>query len=80
MRWCEAVDIPPLDNPTIKTTTAASPTSSPSPSPLATMSEAFRWGLSCGAASCMTGENSVFNRDEALELYKNHYHCDNNGV
>jgi sugar/nucleoside kinase (ribokinase family) len=27
--------------------------------------EAFRWGVACGAASCLTGANSVFAREDA---------------
>ena len=31
--------------------------------------QAFRWGLACGAASCMTGSNSVFDKVDADALY-----------
>lgn len=30
---------------------------------------AFRWGLACGAASCMTGSNSVFDRADVEALF-----------
>lgn len=30
----------------------------------------FRWGLSCGVASCMTNQNSVFDLDDAKYIYQ----------
>ena len=33
------------------------------------ISDAFSWGLSCGAASCMGDANSVFNLSDAESLY-----------
>jgi sugar/nucleoside kinase (ribokinase family) len=32
--------------------------------------EAFRWGLACGAASCMTEGNSVLSRSDAVALFR----------
>ena len=32
--------------------------------------EAFRFGLSVGAASCLTGENSVFDMGDVREIYE----------
>ena len=31
--------------------------------------DAFRWGLACGAASCLTTENSKFSLTDASQIY-----------
>ena len=33
--------------------------------------QAFRWGLSCGGASCMETGNSVFSMSDAMHIYHN---------
>ena len=33
--------------------------------------QAFRWGLSCGGASCMETGNSVFSMTDAMHIYHN---------
>jgi hypothetical protein len=53
LRWCDTVPAAPA-----ATTVGA----------VAELTEAFAWGLACGAASCLTTENSVFALDDALAL------------
>jgi len=53
LRWCDTVPAAPA------ATTAGT---------VAELTEAFAWGLACGAASCLTTENSVLALDDALAL------------
>ena len=53
---------------TATVTATAGPRATVDDAPLAEAVAAFAWGLACGAASCMTGENSVFDVAEAVAI------------
>eukprot|EP00596_Hydrurales_sp_CCMP1899_P007185 CAMPEP_0119039558 /NCGR_PEP_ID=MMETSP1177-20130426/9122_1 /TAXON_ID=2985 /ORGANISM="Ochromonas sp, Strain CCMP1899" /LENGTH=376 /DNA_ID=CAMNT_0007003605 /DNA_START=168 /DNA_END=1298 /DNA_ORIENTATION=- len=56
-RWCNAVPSLPAETSGEYTKWEA-------------IQDAFTWGLGCGSASCMGDSNSVFELNDALDLYK----------